>query len=99
MTQDLFPHTIQKEKHGTVWWAGSYECRNWHGYFQSREGGRGSWIFYVEGFTDGRAGEEQTAFVARVNENGSLRGEPCPIDHDGKILVLGSRYGRDRWNH
>ena len=41
MMDDLFPETINKGAHGAEWWVGHWQCRNWHGYFQSREEGRG----------------------------------------------------------
>ncbi len=99
MTQDLFPELIDKARHGTEWWAGRYQCRNWHGFFQSREEGRGNWLFYVEGFCDGPAGEEKTAHVARVVDRDKLRGVPCPIDLNNRVQIMGKRYGRDHWQH
>lgn len=99
MTEDLFPETIDRSQHGAEWWAGRYQCRNWHGYFQSREDGRGNWLFHVEGFADGPAGEEKTAHVARAVDRNTLRGFPCPIDQKDRITIMGRKFGRDHWNH
>lgn len=39
---DLIPMTeAEKAKLGAQWWAGGYECRNFGGYYQVREQGRG----------------------------------------------------------
>lgn len=99
MFDDLFPETIDKAKPGTEWWAGHWQCRNWNGFFQSREDGRGLWQFYVEGFGGGAAGEETTAYVARIGAGDQIRGLPCPIDSKNRITILGRTYGRNHWTH
>ncbi len=38
---DLFPELIDATREGTVWWAGSWQCRNWHGYFSTARAGAG----------------------------------------------------------
>lgn len=99
--EDLFPETIDRAQHGAVWWIGAYQCRNWHGFLQSREGSNGPWTFYVEGFTDGEAGSEETAHVATVEQgrNRSEGARPCPIDKQGRLHIMGLKFGRDRWQH
>lgn len=47
MPEDLFPETINKGCHGAEWWIGRRQCRNWHGFFQSRHEGRGTWQFGI----------------------------------------------------
>lgn len=68
MTLDLFPETMDRSRHGIVWWTGRYQCRNWHGFYQSREGGEGPWLFHVRGFSGGPAGYETTAWVLTVDQ-------------------------------
>lgn len=97
--EDLFPETIDKTQHGAQWWAGRYQCRNWHGFFQSREDGCGPWLFYVEGFTDGAPGEEQTAHVAMIENGERLHGLPCPIDNENRLHIRGRKFGPDQWKH
>lgn len=83
----------EKGKHGAVWWAGNWECRNFDGYFQTREGGRGAWRFVIYGF-----GDEDVSVYA-VNPFGEIILKQAPIDKQDRISVLGKRYGRDRWQH
>ena len=99
MTADLFPELIDKARHGAEWWTGRYQCRNWNGFFQSREDGRGKWQFYVVGFTDGPPGGEQTAHVALIDRGERLCGAPCPIDARNRIQVMGRWYGPENWKH
>lgn len=90
---ELFEDTAQHQSPGAVWWAGHWQCRNWHGYLQSREGGRGPWCFIIHSF-GGEPDGEGTAHLYLVDGK-----QAVPIDRENRILVLGRRYGRDRWNH
>lgn len=64
----------ERRRHGAAWWSGSWECRNFHGYYQVREQGRGNWQFIIYGFGDHKAN------VYRVNDIGELYRENVPID-------------------
>ncbi|MEM8976176.1 MAG: hypothetical protein AAGD43_29260 [Pseudomonadota bacterium] len=91
---ELIPITdLEKATHGISWWAGSWECRNFHGFFQSREDGRGPWAFTIYGFG------ETTASIYRISETGDLVQHSVPIDAEDRITVLGRKYGRENWNH
>ena len=90
---DLFPELIDTTREGTVWWAGNWQCRNWHGYFQHREGGRGHWCFVIQSFGGDPAGDGRAELHRIVGQ------ETVPIDAQNRILVRGRRYGRDRWHH
>lgn len=91
---ELIPITeTEKGKHGASWWQGSWECRNFHGFFQSREQGRGPWEFHIHGFGDDKAS------IYRITETGKLVQHDVPIDADNRISVLGRKYGRENWNH
>lgn len=68
---DLFPELIDAMREGTVWWAGNWQCRNWHGYFQHREGGRGHWCFVIQSFGGDPAGD------GRADCTGSLVRRLC----------------------
>lgn len=82
-----------KGQHGAVWWSGNWECRNFDGYFQTREAGRGAWRFVIYGFGSTEAS------VYKVNPFGDLIIEDVPIDPEDRILILGKRYGRNFWQH
>ena len=96
MTYDLFPETIDKSKHGAEWWCGAWQCRNFHGYFQSREQGRGAWQFTIPWFSL----DDVTCTVYAINDLGEVvKRAGVPIDSKGRITVLGKKYGREFWNH
>lgn len=90
---ELLAEPIDKTRDGATWWAGNWQCRNWKGWLQSREGGKGTWTFQIGGFS----GPEDGDGLARV-----YRVEGCqdvPIDRRNRILIEGKRYGRSHWNH
>lgn len=99
MTPDLFPEIIDRSRHGAVWWTGRYQCRNWHGFHQSREDGEGQWLFHVRGFSDGPPGEERTAWVLTVNQETTPGAIPCPIDEKHVLTICDQRFSRNRWCH
>ena len=81
---------------GCVWWAGNWECRNWNGWFQSREGGRGNWRFQVPWF----GLDDRTCSVYAIAQDGTLTArDDVPIDSQNRILIDGKRYSRDHWCH
>lgn len=93
---DLFPETINRGTHGTEWWAGRWQCRNFHGYLQSREDGRGAWRFHVPWFS----ADDVTCSVYRINAEGRDYTESgVPIDDQGRITILGRKYDRRFWDH
>lgn len=83
----------EKARHGAIWWAGSWECRNFHGYFQSREGGEGKWLFQIYAF-----GEEDCSVYA-LDTEGQMTQLRVPIDPQNRITVLGRKYARNSWAH
>lgn len=90
------PDFTNKNRHGAVWWCGNWECRNFHGYFQSREVGSGAWCFQVPWFSI----DDVTCTVYRVGKGGELVHENfVPIDDKGQLTILGRKYGREHWNH
>lgn len=93
MTQaELFPVEIDITTPGAIWWAGNWQCRNFNGWLQSREGGIGPWRFQVQGFSGPEDGDGE-AWVYTVSGK-----QPCPIDRCNRILIDGRRYGRSHWN-
>lgn len=96
MMGDLFPETIDRAKHGAEWWRGHWQCRNFHGYFQSREDGRGSWQFAIPWFSL----DDVTCTVYVIDSAGELKHrDNVPIDSQDRITVLGKKYGREFWSH
>ena len=95
MTQlELIPMTpTEKGTPGSSWWAGAWECRNFEGFYQVREQGRGPWQFVIHGF-----GEDDVS-VFGVNPSGTLFHRCVPIDQQDRITVHGRKYGRDNWQH
>lgn len=94
MTQlELFADPPDRTTHGAKWWAGNWECRNWRGWLQSREGGTGNWCFQIHGFSGPEVGDGW-AHVYKITGQ-----ERVPIDSRNRILIEGKRYGRDHWNH
>ena len=93
---ELFPMTgEEKATPGAQWWAGSYQCRNFAGYYQVREQGRGDWQFVIYGF----GFDDTTACIYRIDQGGKLVHEDVPIDEQGRITVGGRKFGRDNWCH
>ena len=91
MQLELFE--IDKGQHGATWWAGAWQCRNWHGWLQSRENGVGRWCFLIYGFgTD-------TCSVHVIGEDGQGTLATVPIDASDRITIMGRLYGRSRWMH
>ncbi|MPL92129.1 hypothetical protein SDC9_38226 [bioreactor metagenome] len=93
---DLFPETINKAVHGTVWWRGRRQCRNFHGFFQSRDDGVGLWQFSVPWFS----ADNLTCTVYAISSSGEL--EHCrniPIDRRDRLTIMGRQYGREAWRH
>lgn len=90
---ELFADTSAHDSHGAIWWAGNWQCRNWHGYLQHREGGSGNWCFIIHSF-GGDPDGEGTAWVHRIEGK-----EAVPIDANNRLLIRGRRYGRSHWHH
>lgn len=88
---DLTPE--ERGTPGAIWWSGSWQCRNFDGYYQVREQGRGNWCFIVYAFC------ERHASIYCVNEIGELVRDDVPIDAKDRISVLGRKYGREHWQH
>lgn len=74
---------------GKPYFIENWEVRSFHGFHQSREGGKGKWKFAVSGFND------KTAHLLLFG-GGT---EPVFIDDNDRIKVLGKWYGRSNWNH
>lgn len=93
---DLIPMTeTEKAIPGAQWWAGEYQCRNFGGYYQVREQGRGDWQFVIYGF----GCDDTTASIYRIDRDGRLVHEDVPIDGHDRLTVNGRKYGRDNWRH
>ena len=88
----LFGH-IDKGTHGTKWWHGNYECRNFHGYFQDRENGIGPWKFIIHSFDD------YCCAIYAIDDLGEFRTLDVPIDQNSRITVAGRKYGNNNWRH
>ena len=103
MQLDLFPEAPRMAPSdingraivGASWTAGNWHCRNWRGWFQSREGGRGQWQFQVVWF----GADDTTAEVYVLDEGGALVCRAVPIDSAGRLLIEGRRWGRTYWSH
>ena len=81
-------------KHGATWRAGNWNCRNFHGYFQSREVGARNWCFQISTFADTHCD------VLTLDSNGDIAHENfVPIDAQDRITILGRKYGRSHWSH
>lgn len=98
MTQLSFLEPVSKGQLGAVWWAGSWECRNWHGWLQSREQGRGPWCFTIYGFS-GEPETHSSCSVYALDESGSLITREVPIDPRNRITIEGRKFGRSHWMH
>ncbi|WP_226554830.1 hypothetical protein [Celeribacter naphthalenivorans] len=94
--RDLFPKTIDKSQNGATWWRGAWECRNWNGYFQEREGGTGNWCFRIPWFSN----DDKSCTVYVIAADGEItKRDEIPINDAGEILIRGKRYGREFWHH
>ncbi len=93
MTQLSFLEPIPHDTHGATWWVSNWQCRNFHGYFQSREGGRGNWCFQIQGFGD------DDCTVMAWDHHGKPCGKVVPIDRKDQITINGVQYGRGHWSH
>lgn len=99
METDLFPDTIDKTQDGASWTIGDWQFRNWRGWHQEREGGRGQWQFRISGFSGGAAGYETEAHIYRIGERGQLVTRIVQMDRLDRINVEGRKFGRSRWAH
>lgn len=86
-------YDIDKGQHGAEWICGSYQCRNFEGWFQQREMGEGNWQFVIIGFGI------NDCSVYRVNQSGALYEQVVPIDEQDRITIGRRKYGRDNWHH
>lgn len=74
---------------GKPYFMGNWQVRSFHGFHQSREGGKGKWRFQISGFN------KDTANLLLIG-GGT---ETVHIDQFDRITVLGKKYGRSFWNH
>ncbi|MCZ8254542.1 MAG: hypothetical protein O9327_02520 [Polaromonas sp.] len=74
---------------GKPFFMGNWEVRSFHGFHQSREGGKGDWKFQISGFN-------QNTCNLLLIAGGT---EMVEIDQNDRIKVLGQWYGRRFWNH
>lgn len=93
MKQLAFFDPVDKSQPGAVWWAGDWQCRNWRGWLQSRETGRGNWCFTIYGFG------ETDCDVYAVDAAGELVTRDVPIDESSRITIEGRKFGRSHWMH
>ncbi|MEM1396634.1 MAG: hypothetical protein AAGH38_04190 [Pseudomonadota bacterium] len=93
MEQLSFFDPVDKGKHGATWWAGNWQCRNWRGYFQSREQGKGPWQFSIYAFGD------VDAVIYAIDDEGTLYHWRVFMDDRDRLLIDGQRFGRNRWQH
>ena len=93
MEQLFFFDPVDKAVPGSVWWSGRHQCRNWQGYYQTREGGTGPWQFIIYAFGD------DDAVIYVIDARGALKHTRVPIDAHNRLLINGKRYGRRHWDH
>ncbi len=93
MEQLVLFDPIDRSNSGATWWAGAYQCRNWNGYFQSREGGTGLWQFTIYAFG------EDDAVVIGLDQAGARCHIRVPMDAQDRLIIDGKRYGRSKWSH
>lgn len=72
--------------------------RDFHGYHQCRTDGSGPWRFYICGFS-GPLHANGTNSLCRVLRFDGTSEACVPIDAQGRITILGRKYGRHRWDH
>jgi hypothetical protein len=75
---------------GKPYFIGNWQVRSFHGFHQSREGGKGPWKFQISSFNN------STANLLLIGGDDT---EGVVIDHNDRIKVLGQWYGRRFWNH
>ncbi len=93
---DLFPETIDKGRPGSIWWVGNWQIRNFQGFMQSREEGRGNWCFQIYGF--GADGGDWCS-VHGLDAAGEQIMHRVWIDAKDRLHIAGQTYGRAHWNH
>ena len=93
MEQLHFFDPVDKSKPGAVWWSGGHQCRNWHSYYQTREGGIGPWQFIIHAFGD------HDAVVYCLNDTGKLYHWRVFMDDKDRLLIDGKAYGPKNWHH
>lgn len=93
MEQLSFFDPVDKAIPGAKWWAGNWQCRNFHGFLQQREDGRCPWQFVIYAFG------ECDAAVYAVDGQGKLVHTSCAMDHKDNLVIRGKRYGRRYWCH
>ena len=93
MQQLSFFDPVDKSVSGATWWVGNYQCRNWNGYYQTREEGKGPWQFVIYAVGD------IDAVIYAVNDKGDLYHWRVPMDAKDRLLIGGKRYGRKHWCH
>jgi hypothetical protein len=74
------------------------QTRDFHGYSQFRVGGVGPWRFYVCGFSGAPHGNGTDSMCRVLRSDGTSEAR-VPIDEEGRLTILGRKYGRDRWDH
>ena len=90
------PSIADRYQHGAEWHAGAWQCRNHHGYFQSREGGVGPWCFQVVWFSN----DDVSCTVYVLDAKGELVGQDgVPIDDQNRITIRDRKYGDRFWDH
>jgi hypothetical protein len=90
------PQNLANElAHGQSTWIGSHQVRNFHGFLQSREGGKGAWQFQVTGLGPESTGQAGWCNVLEIGGDAKR----VSIDEQDRICIKGRRYGRARWNH
>jgi len=93
MEQLSFFDPVDRTVPRSTWWSGNYQCRNWQGYYQTREGGTGPWKFVIYAFG------VNDAVVYAIDAMGALKYNRVPIDARDRLLINGKRYGRRHWDH
>ncbi len=93
MEQLSFFDPVNKATPGAKWWVGNWQCRNFNGYFQQREEGRGAWQFVIFAFGD------DDADIYAIDDQGALFRTRCLMDDKDNLVVLGKCYCRAHWCH
>lgn len=91
-TQSASPDTLAE---GETRWMGNWQVRNFKGYFQSREGGAGTWRFQVSTFDATSTGQHGSCSLILADGGRAT----VPIDAKDRISVLGVKYNRSHWAH
>jgi hypothetical protein len=97
MQDELFPDAPvikpDMSKHGATMRKGHWFCRNWHGWYQSREVGQKRWSYYVVGFRD------TTCDVLAFDDAGEAVERSVPIDSRNRITIDERKYSVRHWRH